>query len=115
MFKSTHIYYRVKKGQVHATHVESGKVVYKSCSALAHPRTLMGDFFDVEKCFKDISAELLPRTLFSLSPIAIVQLLETSEGGYTNVEIRAFLEAALGAGARRVFSPRQNQHCLPLR
>ncbi|MBO0154602.1 MULTISPECIES: hypothetical protein [Vibrio] len=105
MFKSTHIYYRFKKGEVQATHVESGKVVNKTCSALAHSRTLMGDFFEIERCLKDISAELLPKTLFSLSPIAIVQLLEASEGGYTNVEIRAFREAILGTGARRVYFP----------
>ncbi|MEF1164590.1 hypothetical protein QTO13_25505, partial [Vibrio parahaemolyticus] len=89
VFKSTHVYYRFKKGEVQATHVESGKAVNKICSALAHPRTLMGDFFEIEKCLKDISAELLPKTLFSSSPIAIVQLLEVSEGGYTNVEVRA--------------------------
>ncbi|HHC6693706.1 hypothetical protein CGJ04_23045 [Vibrio parahaemolyticus] len=113
MFKSTHVYYRFKRGEVQATHLESGKAVNKICPALAHPRTLMGDFYEIEKCLKDISAELLPKTLFSFSPIAIVQLLETSEGGYTNVEIRAFREAVLGTGARRVYFP-ESQSVLSL-
>ncbi|PKF48936.1 hypothetical protein [Enterovibrio nigricans] len=113
MLKSNHIYYRINKGKVQATHVESGKVVTKICAALAHPRTLMGDFFEIEKCLKEISTELLPKTLFSLAPIAVVQLLETSEGGYTNVEVRAFREAALGAGARRVFFPESTSMLSP--
>ncbi len=105
MFKDNHIYIRFKKGEVQITHVESDTSQTKVCSALSHPRTLMGDFYEIERCLKELVKQVVPKSLFALTPIAIVQLLDVSEGDYTNVEIRAFREAALGAGARRVYFP----------
>ncbi|WP_229613480.1 hypothetical protein [Vibrio parahaemolyticus] len=103
MFKKNHIYYQFRKGEVTALHVETNKTLVKGCLALAHPRSLMGDFFAVQECLISISKELIPKSIFSLAPVAVVHLLETSDGGYTNVEIRAFKEAVLGAGARAVY------------
>lgn len=105
MFKDSHIYIRFKKGEVQITHVESDNSQTKMCSALSHPRTLMGEFYEIEACLKELVKQVVPKSLFALAPVAVVQLLEVSEGGYTNVEIRAFREAVLGAGARRVYFP----------
>nr|WP_086938565.1 hypothetical protein [Thaumasiovibrio occultus] len=102
MFKKHHIYFRVKSGEVELTHIEGGKTVTAACAGLSHPRTLMGDFFDIENCFKTTLQQVLPKSLFTPAPLAVIQLLEAGDGGYTNVEIRAFREAALGAGARDV-------------
>ncbi|KXF81918.1 hypothetical protein [Enterovibrio coralii] len=113
MFKKSHIYFRIQKGEVHVSQVESGNSAKKFCTALSHPRTLMGDFFAIESCFKEAFTEVMPKSWLSLSPIAIVQLLETYDGGYTNVEIKAFREAVLGAGARQVFFADSNDVLSP--
>ena len=63
----------------------------------------MGDFLEIQDCFKRIAKELVPKRFYLKDPIAVVHLLETVEGGYTNVEIRAFKEAAFGAGAKQIF------------
>ncbi|HAT8493074.1 TPA: hypothetical protein RQK84_004165 [Vibrio vulnificus] len=105
MFKKNHIHVQFKTGEVKVTHLETDKCIIRACSALAHPRTLMGDFFAIESCLKEILADLLPKKSFSLAPIAIVQFLEKTDGGVTNVEIRAFREAILGAGSKQVYFP----------
>lgn len=104
-----HLYYQIKKGQVTVTFLEADKSITKSCSALNHPRTLMGDFMEIEACFKSIVKELAPRRFLLQDPTAIVHLLESVEGGFTNVEIRAFREAAFGAGAREIFVPNNTE------
>ncbi|OOE43334.1 MULTISPECIES: hypothetical protein [Salinivibrio] len=103
MFKKNHVHLQIKKGEVKATHLETDSSIVRTCAALSHPRTLMGEFFAIERCLKEVLDELLPKSIFSLSPIAIVQFIEKIEGGITNVEVRAFREATLGAGARHVF------------
>ncbi|KNA60759.1 hypothetical protein B2J71_18540 [Vibrio cholerae] len=105
VFKKNHIHIQFKTGEVKVTHLETDKCIIRTCSALTHPRTLMGDFFAIESCLKEIWADLLPRKSFSLAPIAIVQFLDKTEGGVTNVEVRAFREAILGAGSRQVYFP----------
>ncbi len=105
MFKKNHIHVQFKTGEVKATHLETDKCIIRTCSALGHPRTLMGDFFVIESCLKEIWADLLPKKSFSLAPIAIVQFIDKTNGGVTNVEIRAFREAILGAGSRQVYFP----------
>lgn len=100
-----HLYYQIKRGEVTVTFLEGGKTISKKCGALNHPRTLMGDFMEIEGCFKSIASELAPRRFLLQDPTAIVHLLENVEGGHTNVEIRAFREAAFGAGAREIFVP----------
>ena len=101
-----HLYYQIKRGEVAVTLLEGGKTISKKCGALNHPRTLMGDFVEIEECFKSIASELAPRRYLLQDPTAIVHLLVDVEGGHTNIEIRAFREAALGAGARETFVPK---------
>lgn len=100
-----HLYYQVTRGQVIATYIEGNKSITRSCHALNHPRTLMGEFMEIQDCFKRIAKELAPKRFYLKDPIAVVHLLETVEGGYTNVEVRAFKEAAFGAGAKQIFMP----------
>ena len=72
-------------------------------SALAHPRSLMGDYNEVEKSFKQLLAQLGFSRWYMRKPWALVHLIPHVEGGYTNVELRAFQEAMLGAGCESVF------------
>ncbi|WP_010385307.1 rod shape-determining-related protein [Pseudoalteromonas rubra] len=103
-----HLYYQVTRGQVTATFVEEDKSITKLCSALNHPKTLMGNFMEIEDCFRSIAKELTPRRFLWQEHTAIVHLLESVEGGYISLEIRAFREAAFGAGAREVLVPNSN-------
>ena len=90
--------------QVHAGYLVAkrtgGSSVRRECAALSHPRTLMGDFLAVEACFKAVLKELRAGGLFSVRPSVLVHLVPEAVGGYTNVEERAFQEAAAAAGAR---------------
>tara|TARA_Y100000588_G_C13319117_1_gene528997 strand:+ start:183 stop:443 length:261 start_codon:yes stop_codon:yes gene_type:complete len=65
----------------------------------------MGNFYEIDHCVKVLSKEVFSKSLFDKAPIAIVQLFGPSDGGYTNVELRAFREVVLGSGARDVYFP----------
>lgn len=68
-----------------------------------HPRTLLADFMIAEQVLKYCLRKLMPKSLFATSPVVIFHPLEKDEGGYTQVEIRAFEELCRQAGARKVF------------
>ena len=54
-----------------------------------------GDFYKMEMEFKEVLSKVLIRKW--IQPQLVVSLSGCSEGGYTNIENRAFLEAAYGA------------------
>ena len=102
IFTKSAIYLEVYEGKIKATELHSDRSIESACSGLKHQRSLMGDFFSVEKCFKETFSKLSPKKFLSTPPILYLHLFGKNEGGYTNVEIRAFTEAAIGAGARTV-------------
>ena len=63
----------------------------------------MGDFPGVEAAFKSLLNKLGLRAWYKRKPWALVHLPDLTEGGYTPVELRAFREAALGAGCASVW------------
>ncbi|MCL1038212.1 hypothetical protein L2750_13760 [Shewanella submarina] len=105
MFNSQNIYYQIRRDGIKAVNIETGMSAVRACPALSHPRSLMGDFVKVEACIKEVTKEVTARLLFQLAPVGIAHLMEMGEGGYTNVEIRAFREAFMGAGMRQVHFP----------
>ncbi len=102
MFKRPFIYIKVHRGYFIAMRVGTDRSVRKQCAALEHPRTLMGDFQAIADSFKGAFKELYPSMRF-LKPRALVHLIPEADGGYTNVELRAFNEAATMAGASFAF------------
>jgi hypothetical protein len=102
MFKRPLIYVQVHRGHFIAKRIGSDRVVRKSCAGLDHPRTLMGDFQVVADGFSSAYKELYPAVRF-FKPRALVHLIPVFEGGYTNVELRAFNEASAVAGAAFTF------------
>ena len=68
-----------------------------------HPRTLIADFTVAEQTLKYFLKLVLPTSPFKASPIIVIHPQAQLEGGLTQIEIRAFAELGLGAGARRVF------------
>ena len=99
VFSKPVIYMQIHAGHVAARRIGAGSV-RKECGALSHPRTLMGDFMAVEACFRAVFRELASSGLFPVKPSVLVHLVPEAVGGYTNVEERAFQEAAASAGAR---------------
>ena len=96
------IYIQVHRGHFIAKNIGSGKAVQRECAGLEHPRTLMGDFHKVQESFSAALKELLP-PLNLLKPRGLLHLVPVYEGGYTNVETRAFKEAGEMAGINFAF------------
>ena len=69
----------------------------------AHPRTLVSDFTVAEQLIKHQLYRVLPRHFWTPAPCIVMHPMGKAEGGYTQVERRAFREMALGAGASQVF------------
>ncbi|WP_049721571.1 hypothetical protein [Gilvimarinus polysaccharolyticus] len=97
------IYIKVYKGYIEArTAGENNERQFLS-SGLNHPRSLAGEFIAVENTFKEAIAAQ-PKTLFGLiKPKVLVHLVPEAAGGYTELELRFFREAALGGGAAVVY------------
>ncbi|MBF6023972.1 hypothetical protein [Lysobacter niastensis] len=102
------IYIQVYRGHFIAKHLGNGKTIRRECAGLDHPRTLMGDFQKVQDSFAAVLKELLPPVNL-LKPKGLVHLVPAYEGGYTNVETRAFKEAGEMAGVNFAFLSTQDR------
>ncbi len=100
LFKQAILYFQIKEGKVLGKDIRTGNTYSQQCEGLIHPRVLIGNFEQVEHCFNKITKKLCGQHFLSPSPIIIVHLQDPIEGGCTDIEARAFKEAALGAGAR---------------
>lgn len=97
------VYIKVSVGSLSAEVVGQSHSVTVPCQALAHPRTLMGEFTAVQEAVKSALEQLGVLAWYKRAPTTLTHLLPKVEGGYTNVELRAFREAALGAGSGQAF------------
>ena len=73
----------------------------KIVNPFAHPRSMVSDFTVGEQVLKAFLLRM-QTGFFAPSPNVVMHLLGEPAGGFTQVEIRAFLEMALGAGAAKV-------------
>lgn len=71
----------------------------KVVNPFAHPRTLVSDFTIAEQLLKILLRRMQSSSIFAVSPKIVLHPLGEPDGGYTQVELRAFREMALGAGA----------------
>ena len=67
-----------------------------------HPRSLVSDFTLAEQLLKAFVRRIRQGSLALMRPMVVMHPLGSPDGGFTQVEIRAFHEMALGAGASRV-------------
>ena len=74
----------------------------EAVNPFAHPRSLFADFIAGELLLNAMLKRYQSRHVLSPSPNIIIHPMEKTEGGLTTIEIRAFREMALGAGARGV-------------
>lgn len=68
----------------------------------AHPRSLVSDFTAGEQLLKEVIRRFYGKSIFAFAPAVILHLMGDPEGGFTQVEIRAFREMALAGGAAQV-------------
>lgn len=67
----------------------------------SHPRVLFADFTVGEKLLQAIFREIHPSSLMPSFTTVVIHPMEKIEGGLTQIEVRAFLELAMNAGARK--------------
>lgn len=65
----------------------------------AHPRTLIGDFTLGTQVLKYFIKKLPAASVLTLSPRVLLHPLGHIDGGFTELEVRALREMAIGAGA----------------
>jgi len=85
-----------------AAHLHKSDPAIKVIKPFAHPRSMVSDFSAAEQLLKAFLHRILRKSFFSPSPKVIMHLLGDPAGGFTQVEVRAFHEMALGAGASKV-------------
>ena len=65
----------------------------------AHPRSLVSDFTMADQLLKEFMRRMPSQSFLKLAPMVVIHPQGEPEGGFTQLEIRAFHELALGAGA----------------
>lgn len=74
----------------------------KIVNPFAHPRTLLSDFTVAEQLLKIFLRRMHGTSIFSILPKVVIHPLGEPEGGFTQIERRAFRELGFGAGASQV-------------
>lgn len=74
----------------------------KIINPFAHPRSLVSDFTAGEQLLKAFLRRLQGNSIFAVSPKVVMHPQGEPDGGFTQIEIRALHEMAMGAGASRV-------------
>ena len=69
----------------------------------AHPRSLVSDFTSAQLLLQALLRQVMGKSWLTMGPRVVMHPLGSPEGGFTQVEIRAFHEMALGAGASEAF------------
>ena len=87
-------------GEKSALHKSSKTAVV--INPFAHPRSMVSDFTTGEQVLKAFVRQLNKRSRFRLAHRVVMHLAGEPAGVFTQVEIRAFREMALGAGASSV-------------
>lgn len=103
MIRRKFFYIQAHRGHFHVRIHGEARTVQRACAGLEHPRTLAGDFYLLQKTLAGIFKELRTPAMWFVKPDALVHLMHKAEGGYTNIELRAFREATAAAGGRRVY------------
>lgn len=96
------LYIKVYRDRLELQHIESGNSI--SANALkpfTTTRLLVGQFNEADELLKNAFKRLYKPRWFSPKPMVIIQPMEKTDGGLSQVEERVFLELAAGVGARR--------------
>ncbi|WP_417069282.1 hypothetical protein [Niveibacterium terrae] len=95
------LYIKVFENRMLARNIARREAVEISAErAFSHPRMLVGDFVEAQRCLKKAVATANGPGLVLRTRI-LIQPMEKIEGGLTQVEERLFIELALGGGAAK--------------
>ncbi len=101
-FNST-IHVRIYRNRFLLRHIQQKTDLDVSASEpFTTDRLLVGQFSSAEKLLKASIKELMRGKFLAASPLLLMQPMEMTEGGLSEVEERAILELGFGAGARKV-------------
>jgi rod shape-determining protein MreB len=78
----------------------SSSTTIKTVNPFSHPRQLIVDFDSAEQILRHAFIQITNGKILAPSPKVVIHPMEKLEGGLTQIEIRAFRELCLGAGAR---------------
>jgi len=100
---SNTVYVKVTKNQFWARHIEHQKEgIVTAVEPFTTKRLLVGEFTIAEKYLREAIKKVHQWKWFPASPVVIIHPMEMIDGGLSQVEERALIELATGAGARKV-------------
>ena len=95
------VYVEMHRGHLSARVPGQPVRVNRECADLSHPRTLFGKFMPIQEAIASALSELEAIRFGVIKPRGIIHLIPHFDGGYTDIELRAFREAAEAAGIFR--------------
>jgi hypothetical protein len=97
------VYVRVSKNRLRLKNIDSGaEADVMSTPGFTTTRLLVGQFRGAQTALKEAMGKVIGKGLFAGSPGVVIQPLEMTEGGLSEIEERVFRELAIGAGAAKV-------------
>ena len=102
LFANT-VYIKIFLNRIELKHVESGKVVVEvPQKPFATQRLLVGNFTSASETLNRGMKKLYQGRFFAPKPIVVIQPMEKTEQGLSEVEDRVLRELAADSGARKV-------------
>jgi len=100
---SSAVYVRVRRNQFQVKDTGSGTDrTVAAPTPFTTARLLVGQFTIAANTLKDALKQITGGKLFAPSPNVVIQPLEMTEGGLSEIEERALREVAIEAGANKV-------------
>lgn len=97
------VYVKVTKNQFWVRHIENqNETIEIALEPFTTNRLLVGEFTTAEKILRAAIKKVHKEKWFLISPVVIIHPMEMIDGGLSQIEERAFMELAAGAGARKV-------------
>lgn len=100
---SNTIYVRVSKNRFRVKNIGTGaEADVTPTPGFTTTRLLVGQFREAQTALKEAMGKVIAKGLFTASPGVVIQPLEMTDGGLSEIEERIFRELAVGAGAAKV-------------
>lgn len=103
IFKTHKVYVRVFVNRIYVRNTATGKSLERKANEpFSTDRLLIGSFLEAEVLLRNILKEMFPIRLFLPTYKMVVQPMELSEGGISEVERRTLIDLCEQAGAQRI-------------
>ena len=104
MLKSTRIYIKLTKDKVEATNLETGETIsMRAINSFSSKRNIVGNFNNAYATVQAALKELgVKRNLFGSNLKVLIQQLEGTEGGLSDIEKRALHDIGEMVGGKKI-------------